>query len=103
GRSSLWDGGRPPPLAIYPGTARATPSSPYAILQREELARFTPLSRVRHCGAGPRLTADGCYPLPCPALSGLSSSAFTAATVWPARTASLSLREFEIHGLRQAE
>src|SRR5438309_5430907 len=51
GRSSLLDGGHPPPLAIYPGTARATPSSPYAILRREELARFTPLARVRHCGA----------------------------------------------------
>src|SRR5258706_3195216 len=39
---------------------------------------------------GPHLTVDGCYPLACPALSGLSSTAFTAATVWPARMLSLA-------------
>jgi hypothetical protein len=52
GRSSLSSGGRPPPLAAYPGTARATPWSPYAALLQVALARFTPLARVRHCGAG---------------------------------------------------
>src|SRR5437867_50477 len=52
GRSSLSSGGHPPPLAAYPGTARATPSSPYAALLQVALARFTPLARVRHCGAG---------------------------------------------------
>lgn len=52
GRSSLSSGGHPPPLAAYPGTARATPWSPYAALLQVALARFTPLARVRHCGAG---------------------------------------------------
>src|SRR5207244_5030870 len=52
GRSSLSSGGHPPPLAAYPGTARATPSSPYAALLQVALARFTPLARIRHCGAG---------------------------------------------------
>src|SRR5205814_10633094 len=52
GRSSLSSGGHPPPLAAYPGTARATPSSPYMALLQVALARFTPLARDRHCGAG---------------------------------------------------
>src|SRR5229473_7874587 len=52
GRSSLSSGGHPPPLAAYPGTARATPSPPYAALLQVALARFTPLARVRHCCAG---------------------------------------------------
>src|SRR5947208_4874297 len=52
GRSSLSSGGHPPPLAAYPGTARATPQPPYAALLQVALARFTPLARVRHCGAG---------------------------------------------------
>src|SRR6266550_101171 len=34
---------------------------------------------------GPRLTAEGCYPLPCPVESGLSSAAFADATIRPAR------------------
>jgi hypothetical protein len=39
------------------------------------LPRFTPAPkrRHRHCGAGPRLAADGCYPLPCAVELGLSS------------------------------
>src|SRR4051812_26953717 len=52
GRSSFSNGGHPPPLAAYPGTARATPLPPYAALLQVALARFTPLARVRHCGAG---------------------------------------------------
>src|SRR6266513_1596620 len=52
GRSSLSSGGHPPPLAAYPGTARATPSSPYMALLQVALARFTPHTRDRHCGAG---------------------------------------------------
>ncbi len=41
------------------------------------MPRFTPIrlapERHRHCGAGPRLTADGRYPLPCAEELGLSS------------------------------
>jgi hypothetical protein len=43
------------------------------------LPRFTPFAdprageRHRHCGTGPRLTADGRYPPPCAAELGLSS------------------------------
>jgi len=50
----------------------------YLALHQVELARFTrrrpepPPTRL--CGAGPRLSADGCYPLPCVAVLGLSSS-----------------------------
>ncbi len=50
----------------------------YLALHQVELARFTrPRPKpppTRLCGAGPRLTADGCYPLPCVAVLGLSSS-----------------------------
>ena len=50
----------------------------YLALHQVELARFTrrrpepPPTRL--CGAGPRLSADGCYPLPCVVVLGLSSS-----------------------------
>ncbi len=50
----------------------------YLALHQVELARFTrrrpepPPTRL--CGAGPRLSADGSYPLPCVAVLGLSSS-----------------------------
>src|SRR6266508_4902133 len=65
----------------------------------------SPACAVRHCGAGPRLAADGRYPLPCPVESGLSSTAFAAATVWPARTTILtawSLVKKRIEALRGA-
>ena len=39
---------------------------------------------VRHCGAGPRLTADGCYPLPCVAELGLSSCRQRVSPTWHA-------------------
>ena len=80
------DAGCPTPLAADPRAGRRTPfrrSGPrlpsYLALLRVELARFTPARPTfadlpaRHCGAGPRLTADGCYPLPCVAELGLSS------------------------------
>ena len=52
--------------------ARVAPS--YLALHRVELAAFhSGRSRHRHCGAGPRLAADGCCPLPCAAVLGLSS------------------------------
>src|SRR5687767_13789913 len=57
------------------------PALPYSVLLRLELARFTPRPEPfdpaghRHCGAGPRLAADGCYPLACSVELGLSSNA----------------------------
>src|SRR5437773_9449703 len=51
GRPSLSSGSHPPPLGASPGTARATPHSPYAPLLQGARARFTPLARVRHCRA----------------------------------------------------
>jgi hypothetical protein len=62
-RRSPADGLRPP---IWPCSGWSLP-------------RFTPSTdqkagrRHRHCGTGPRLTADGCYPPPCAAELGLSS------------------------------
>src|SRR5207247_10863245 len=42
---------------------------------------------------GPRLTAEGRYPLPCPVASGLSSAAFADATIEPTRPShSIGLR-----------
>ena len=86
-RSSIWDRGYPRPRAADPRTERRRPTharpgapcrSSYLALHRVELARFTRSSGraarpIRHCGAGPRLTADGCYPLPCVGELGLSS------------------------------
>src|SRR4029077_14306569 len=65
GRSSLSSGSHPPPLAAYPGTARATPQSPYAALLQVALARFTPLARfVTVALASPR--GGGALPLTLP-------------------------------------
>ncbi len=56
---------------------RVAPS--YLALLRVEFAAFhsvagpRPAGRHRHCGTGPRLTADGRYPPPCAAELGLSS------------------------------
>ena len=56
------------------------------------LPRFTPFAdpkagdRHRHCGTGPRLTADGRYPPPCAAELGLSSR---HRRVTPARRATI--------------
>src|SRR6187551_735567 len=56
-----------------PAVARRVAPS-YLALHRVELAAFhSGRSRHRHCGAGPRLAADGCCPLPCAAVLGLSS------------------------------
>ncbi len=50
----------------------------YLAFHKVELARFTrrrpETPPTRLCGAGPRLSADGSYPLPCVAVLGLSSS-----------------------------
>src|SRR5829696_6284313 len=49
-------------------------SPSYLALLRVELAAFhSGRSRHRHCGAGPRLAADGRYPLPRAVELGLSS------------------------------
>ncbi len=56
------------------GFRRHVPS--YLALHQVELARFTRPAEAeptRLCGAGPRLAADGCYPLPCVVVLGLSS------------------------------
>ena len=74
--------GYPPARAADPRTGqrasppaiRVTPS--YLALLRVELAAFHSVGRSRrhrHCGAGPRLAADGSYPLPCVVELGLSS------------------------------
>ena len=53
---------------------RLAPS--YSVLLRLELAAFhSRLRGHRHCGAGPRLTADGRYPRTCSMELGLSSNA----------------------------
>ena len=70
---------------------RVTPS--YLALLRVELARFTPAgapSRHRHCGAGPRLTADGSYPLPCAASSDFPHATAGRPTTRDHPTASLT-------------
>ena len=83
GRSSIYGGGCPPSLAADPGAERRRSRRtcarllPYLALLQVELARFTPARGcplpARLCGAGPRLSADGSYPLPCVAELGLSS------------------------------
>src|SRR5262245_54454638 len=58
-----------------PPANRWSPS--YLALLLVELAAFHPddrSRRYRHCGAGPRLAADGCYPLPRAVELGLSST-----------------------------
>ena len=77
--------GRPSISATYPGAERAACCGrsrlalPYSVLLRLELAAFHSGSaepiRHRHCGAGPHLTVDGCYPLACSVELGLSSDA----------------------------
>src|SRR4029077_10277822 len=75
----------PPASSDLPGSGAGHTIAPCAVLHPTELARFTRVSAVRHCGAGPRLAADGDYPPSCPVVPGLSSAAFAAATIWPAR------------------
>ena len=87
-RSSIWVAGCPAPRAADPRAGRRTPPATRRSATRNALlfglapgraCPFHPVrpacagSPVRHCGAGPRLTADGCYPLPCVAELGLSS------------------------------
>jgi hypothetical protein len=99
--------GRPSICATYPGAERATCCGrsrlalPYSVLLRLELAAFHSRRRTgghRHCGAIPRLTADGRYPLACSEELGLSSDAafrpmrprpsgrLQGETVYPTRT-----------------
>jgi len=82
GWSSIWDAGCPTPLAADPKAGRRTPVQlaphvpSYLALHQVELARFTRPAEAeptRLCGAGPRLAADGSYPLPCVVVLGLSS------------------------------
>src|SRR5688572_29173657 len=75
-----------------PGDGAGYAIAPIHRLAPGRACLVSPACAVRHCGAGPRLAADGCYPLPCPVESGLSSTAFAAATVWPARTSILTCR-----------
>src|SRR4029079_12156331 len=75
----------PPASSDLPGSGAGHTIAPCAVLHPTELARFTRVAAVRHCGAGPRLAADGCYPPSCPVVPGLSSAASAAATIWPAR------------------
>ena len=60
------------------GTSRRRRVAPsYLALLRVEFAAFHPgrrSGRTRLCGTGPRLAADGRYPLPCAEELGLSSS-----------------------------
>src|SRR5688572_32467178 len=74
-----------------PGDGAGHAIAPIHRLAPGRACLVSPACADRHCGAGPRLAADGCYPLPCPVESGLSSTAFAAATVWPARTSSLTV------------
>jgi len=99
GRSSIWDAGCPAPRAADPRAGRRTPSetrrsgSRIALLFGLAPGRACPFHPaqpafadlpVRHCGAGPRLTADGCYPLPCVEELGLSSCRQRVAPTWHA-------------------
>ena len=70
----------------------AAEASPYSTLLQAEFAAFHPAAgrsprRTRLCGTGPRLTADGRYPLPCTLEPGLSSTTPEGAdaTVRPSR------------------
>ena len=87
GRSSISTAGRPTAHAADPRAGqRTSPPSrlaarrvapSYLALLRVEFAAFHPGGRSRRtrlCGTGPRLTADGRYPLPCAEELGLSSS-----------------------------
>ena len=90
---SCYDGhssGTPVAVRLKPPTRRlrGTTSSPaYLVLLQVEIARFTQTELARLCCSDPHLTVDGCYPLPCPVESGLSSIRERTATVWPASIA----------------
>jgi len=97
-RPFIWGGRYRPPLAAYPGAARATPSPPYLALLRvgftvpravtgravRSYRTFSPLpvpdrARAGHrrsvlCGTFRGLTPPRCYLAPCPVEPGLSSA-----------------------------
>lgn len=60
------------------GSAGHTSTPAYLVLLQVEIARFTHTflaeGVTRLCCSNPHLTVDGCYPLPCPVESGLSSA-----------------------------
>src|SRR5438876_203552 len=88
-----------------PGDGAGHAIAPIHRLAPGRACLVSPACADRHCGAGPRLAADGCFPLPCPVESGLSSTAFAAATVWPARTTILGaacVAQERVHPLRRA-
>ena len=65
-------------LSEPPAAARRPPCAPLFGLAPARACPFHSRFRRsghRHCGAGPRLTADGCYPLACSMELGLSSNA----------------------------
>ena len=65
-------------LSEPPAAARRPPCAPLFGLAPARACPFHSRSRGsghRHCDAGPRLTADGCYPLACSEELGLSSDA----------------------------
>ena len=65
-------------LSEPPAPARRPPCAPLFGLAPARACPFHSRFRRsghRHCGAGPRLTADGCYPLACSEELGLSSDA----------------------------
>ena len=90
--------GRPEGTAARRSARRTGPSPSYLALLRVEFAPFHPADRqadqrTRLCGTGPRLTADGRYPLPCAGELGLSSGRTVAgrpATIrsarWPGKS-----------------
>ena len=70
--------GRPEGTAAHRSARRTGPLPSYLALLQVEFAAFHPAGRqadhrTRLCGTGPRLAADGRYPLPCAGELGLSS------------------------------
>ena len=81
-RSSISTAGHPTAHAADPRAGQRTSPPgepglrpPIWPCSGQSLPRFTPSpkGRHRHCGTGPRLAADGRYPLPCAVELGLSS------------------------------
>jgi len=127
-RSSIWDGGYPPPQAAYPevqgdeqppgaehlpsclallpvGFAQPTPSlEPLVVSYTTVSPSLAETSSLLSVALFRRVTPPGCYPAPCSAELGLSSDgAAPSATAWPAWAPYYNITQMETNVNRKQE